>query len=245
MASESLYEVYHAACPFPHFGSDSFHGDKAIAAYSNAKSVLDFGCGNGYAVKEMRRKGQPWDGVEISQTAFEQHLNEPYFHLGTTDQFSDEQFDMTYSTEVLEHVPEDVIDQVTTDICRVTERYIFMTISLRPSSNNNKYHCTLHSRKWWEEKFIRNGFEVDRDVIDCYQRLTMKTTKQIFRKYSCLGPIPASFAENPPYELNGEKEFWFFAFRRAGVPACPLPKPTVPLVKRKVIPVLRKLLRAA
>jgi len=244
-AAESLYEVYHEACPFPHFGSDTFHGDKALAAYPDAQSVIDFGCGNGYAVSEMRRLGHPWFGVEISEAAYKKHLNAPYFYHGATDQFEDQHFDMAYSTEVLEHVPEDVIDHVTADICRVTAKYIFMSISLRPSSDNNRYHCTLQSRQWWEEKFTRNGFVVDRDVVDCHQKMTLKSTKQVFRKYSHLGPIPASFAENPPFELNGEKEFWFFAFRREGVPACPLPKPTVSWVNRKIVPVLRKLLRSA
>ena len=77
MTSESLYEVYHAACPFPHFGCDSFHADKAIAAYDDAKSVLDFGCGNGYAVKQMQSDGLNWIGVEVSQTAYEKHLQSP------------------------------------------------------------------------------------------------------------------------------------------------------------------------
>ena len=94
MTSESLYEVYHAACPFPHFGCDSFHADKAIAAYDDAKSVLDFGCGNGYAVKQMQSDGLNWIGVEVSQTAYEKHLQSPGFYLGTTNQFQDRQFDV-------------------------------------------------------------------------------------------------------------------------------------------------------
>jgi SAM-dependent methyltransferase len=245
MTSESLYEVYHAACPFPHFGCDSFHADKAVAAYDDAKSVLDFGCGNGYAVKQMQSDGFDWSGVEVSKTAYEKHLQSPGFYLGTTDQFQDRQFDMTYSTEVLEHVPEETIAQVAADICRVTSKYIFMTISLRPSSDNNRYHCTLKSRAWWEDKFTSNGFVVDRPVIDCYQRRTLKSTKRIFGKYADLGPIPKGFAQQPPYELYGEKEFWFFAFRREGVAARPLPEPTVPWVNRKVVPALRRVMRAA
>jgi SAM-dependent methyltransferase len=241
--TRQLYEEYHAKGRFKHLGRGTFHADKALAAYSDAGPVLDFGCGNGLAVRRMRAAGHEWYGLEYSKAAYEKYLPEPYFFVGDTSQFADGQFDLTYSTEVFEHIPEGVVDSVTADLCRVTRRYMFLTISLRPSSDDNRYHCTLRPRTWWEERFSAGGFDADRPVIDRFQRLTLKTTRQILSRWSRLGPKCKAFAQNPPYELYGETQFWIFAFRRRGVPAPPLPAGTQWQFKRRVVQRLRKLLR--
>lgn len=238
-----LYEEYHLNCAFDDFGQTSFHGDKAIAAYPDALETLDFGCGNGYAVRRMREAGYSWHGLECSRAAFEQHLNAPYFYLGDTKQFRDRQFDLVYSTEVLEHIPEPEVNWVASELGRIAAKYLFFTISLRPSSQNNRFHCTLKPRAWWEERFVRHGFQVDRHIIAAYQRISLKTTRQLQAKWAHLGPNAAAFACNPPFELNGESQFWYFAFRRIGVPATATPKPTVPWHRRKIYPLVRRVLR--
>ena len=238
-----LYHQYHETCPFADFGKNTFQGHRAMAAYSDAQSVLDFGCGNGYAVRVMRARGHDWMGVEYSATAFKKYLQEPFFRQGDTTQFPDRYFDMVYSTEVFEHVPEDDVEQVVADVCRVAAKYIFLTISLRPSSDDNRYHCTLRSRAWWESQFARHEFHADRSVIELFQPRTLKTTRQVMRRWAGFGPAAAEFCRNPPYELHGEKEFWYFAFRRRGVSGPPLPAPEQPWVRRKAIPILRRALR--
>ena len=242
-ASASLYEEYHRVDRFERFGEETFQGDKAMAAYPAARRVLDFGCGNGLAVRRMRAAGYEWEGVEVSAAAHQRHLQAPYFHLGDTTQFASRRFDMVYSTEVFEHIPEDQVDAVADDLCRIADKYLFMTISLRPSSDNNRYHCTLKSRAWWESKFVRNGFLVDRPVIDCFQRRTLKSTRQIFSKWTHLGPAAAAMASQPPYQLFGESQFWFFIFRREGIPPAPLPQPTQPWPRRKLTPLVRRWLQ--
>ena len=238
-----LYEEYHVNCAFDDFGVTSFQGDKATAAYPDAADVLDFGCGNGYAVRRMRAAGRRWHGLECSRTAFELHLNEPWFFLGDTRQFRDRQFDLVYSTEVLEHVPEVEVDWIAGELCRIAAKYLFLTISLRPSSQNNRFHCTLKPRAWWEAKFVAHGFQVDRHIVSAYQRISLKTTRQIQAKWAHMGPNAAEFARHPPFELNGESQFWYFAFRRLGVPATATPKPTVAWHRRKIYPIVRRVLR--
>lgn len=242
-SSDGLYEGYHENWSFKDFGMHTFQGFRAMKAYSDVRSVLDFGCGNGHAARLMRSSGFEWYGVEFSRTAYDNYLNEPFFHHGDTTQFSDRQFDLIYSTEVFEHIPEEDVDAVVADLCRVAAKYLFLTISLRPSSDNNRYHCTLQSRAWWEARFTRCGFNVDSAVIDLYQPLTLKSTRKVMSQWSKFGPTAAQFCENPPYDLNGEKEFWYFAFRREGVPAPPLPSPEQPWLRRKVVPLIRRALR--
>lgn len=239
---QKIYEDYHSCDLFPNFGENTFLGNLAEESYPDISSVLDFGCGNGYAVKKMRLQGKEWFGLEYSKTAFERYLTEPYFFHGTTAQFKSRQFDMGYSTDVFEHIPEEIIDETIADFCRVVDRYLFMTISLRPSSDNNKYHCTLKPRSWWEEKFKQNGFILDRNVIYAHQPRTIKTTKQILNSYAHFGLKAKEFAENPPYELDGEREFYFFCFHREGVSPPKMPKPSIPWINRKAIPIFRKLM---
>lgn len=225
--NEALYEDYHRMCAFPGFGSDTFQGDKVASIYSNVKNVLDFGCGNGFAVRLMRDRGSQWFGVEYSRTAFERDLQEPFFFHGDTRQFHDRQFELAYSTEVFEHIPEDLVSQVICDLCRVTSKYIFLTISLRPSSNNNSYHCTLKSRRWWETQFCQYGMVVDKAVVHACQDVRLRTTRSILRQWSSLGPKAEQFCRQPPYKLHGETQFWFFAFRRKGIPATQVKTPFV------------------
>lgn len=239
----TLYEQYHQNCGFAEFGRSTFHADKALIAYPDAGDALDLGCGNGYAVRQMRERGLPWFGIEHSRTAFERDLREPWFFHGETTQFAAGQFDLAYSTEVLEHIPEDQAPAVVADLCRVTRRYMFLTISLRPSSDNNRYHCTLKPRAWWEALFTQNGFVVDTEVVRAFQPVTMQSTRQILRRWAHLGPIPQEFAKNPPYELFGETQFWFFAFRREGVPPPVTLQSQVPWRQRTLYPWLRRWLR--
>lgn len=241
--TKQLYAEYHENCPFENFGGSTFLGKQALIAYPDAGDTLDFGCGNGVAVRQMRLDDKPWFGLEYSETAFEKYLQQPYYFLGDTSQFADRRFDMTYSTEVLEHIPAEIVPAVVQGICRVTARYIFMTISLRPSSDNNRYHCTLRSRAWWEEHFTQNGFVRDDEVVRRFQKVTLKSTKAILSKWANLGPDCHAFAQNPPYELNGEAQFWFFAFRRAGVAAPRRQLGHQPFVRGTIVPVLRRLFR--
>jgi SAM-dependent methyltransferase len=242
--TKQLYAEYHQNCPFENFGASTFLGKQAMIAYPDAGETLDFGCGNGIAVRQMRLEDEPWFGLEYSETAFEKYLSSyPFFYVGDTSQFPDRRFDMTYSTEVLEHIPAELIPEVVQEICRITARYIFMTISLRPSSDNNRYHCTLRPREWWERHFASNGFVRDDEVVRRFQKVTLRSTKAILSKWAHLGPDCLAFAQNPPYELHGETQFWFFAFRRAGVPAPARNLGRQPFVRRTIIPALRKLLR--
>lgn len=242
MSTIALYQEYHATERFKNLGQNTFHADKAVASYPDAASVLDFGCGNGYAVRKMRDAGHNWFGLEYSQAAYEKFLREPYFFVGEASQFEDQQFDMLYSTEVLEHIPEPEVEETIEHLCRVTARYMFLTISLRPSADNNRYHCTLRPRAWWEERFCRHGWTVDQKVVRAHQKVTLKSTRRILSRWARLGPDCAAFARNPLYELFGETQFWYFAFRRNHIPPPTTPPASVSLYRRRIVPVLRKVL---
>lgn len=211
------YNAYHKLSKFSssNFGKTSYQGDKVFSHYGNTiSSVLDFGCGNGYAVHRMNKDHKlKTYGYEVSETARKQYQDDSDIWIKDLNSCK-KKIDIIYSTEVFEHIPENNLDEVIENLTNICKVGFFMTISLRPSSDNNAYHCTLKPRHWWEAKFEKHGLITDRNAILKYQINNGRTTTDILSKWSHLGPDVKKFAENPPYELNGEEQFWFFIFKK-------------------------------
>jgi len=212
-----LYEKYHNDPAFHNLGSATYKGDIVKKIYGNKiTTILDFGCDSGFAVRKFRKIGYQAFGYEYSKVAFDKYLKEPIFY-NDINKIHDT-YDMIYSTDVLEHIPEEDIPDVLDNLFHLCNKYVFMTISLRPSSNNNAYHCTLKSRNWWNEKFNDAGFQKDQDTINLVQKRGSRSTKKILSQWNNIGKFGKMFSANPPYELNGEEQPWFFVYKK-NIPA--------------------------
>lgn len=185
------------------------------------ESILDAGCGSGDVVNYMNNKGFYCVGVDISLQGAKQKFPE----LVTKEiiqqselsklPFPDKSFDVVFCSEVLEHIPADEISDTIAELCRVAKKHVFCTISLRPSSNNNKYHITLRSRKWWEDHFQQQSMTRRSDLINPLQ---VKEEGLSNREVLERGPTKSImneldwFLNENPYELNGEIEPWYFIY---------------------------------
>lgn len=186
-------------------------------------SVLDAGCGAADVVKYLKQKDYNAKGVELSGEVLKLKAPE-LLKKGIVQQgsllnlpFPDNHFDVVFSSEVLEHIPEVDIPKTISELTRVSKNLLFLTISLRPSSNFNKYHTTLKSRGWWEQHFIDSG---------CVKNTEMQIKFQKVEKGLGLegvletGPTKSHidemkwFIEENKYSLNGELEPWFFIFNK-------------------------------
>lgn len=125
------------------------------------KSVLDVGCGPGWSVLEFLGRGYRAQGVEPCEYLFGQELRVPA-GLGivkkgqiTSIPFPAESFDLVFSTDVLEHIPEKDIHQALTELIRVSKKYIYVTICSHEAVcfPELKLHCTVHPRQWWLDQF--------------------------------------------------------------------------------------------
>ncbi len=186
-------------------------------------SVLDGGSGDGTAVRRFLQNGKQALGIEFSNEAIDQHCTDlveaGHIRQGSlTDlPFADEQFDLVFSSEVLEHIEESDAPKAVSELARVANKHIFLTISLRPSSDNNKYHVNLKSRQWWEAMFADVGCIKRSDIVDQFQ---IRQPGLSVREIMQAGPTAAImseidwFIENPPYDLGGELEPWFFVFSK-------------------------------
>lgn len=125
------------------------------------KTVLDVGCGPGWSVIEFLLRGKEARGIEPCKYLFEQELRVPA-GLGIVKQAPATliphpagSFDMVFSTDVLEHIPEKDIHQSISELVRVSKKYIFCSICSEEAVMfpELKLHCTVRPRAWWEEQF--------------------------------------------------------------------------------------------
>ena len=197
--------------------------DNLINNY-NFKTVLDAGCGSADVVRYLLSKGYEAKGIELSSGVLNEYARD-LLKNNTVSQgslkklpYSNNSFDVIFSSEVLEHIHKEDITKVVDEFFRVSKKYVFLTISLRPSSNFNKYHVTLKDRSWWENKFLQAGFVKDDTLLKKLQLLKLGASN---REVLETGPTKTHihemdwFIDNPPLDFYGELEPWYFIFKKS------------------------------
>jgi SAM-dependent methyltransferase len=192
--------------------------DQAISS-GLYRTVLDAGCGRGDVVAHLLRQGYQACGVELSAHAVSHGVVKTGEVMqGSLDKlpFPDRSFDLVFSSEVLEHIAADRIPVVVRELVRICRTRLFLTISLRPSSQNNAFHVTLHPRHWWEDQFLQAGVHTNRTLVDRWQQRGPFTNREVLER----GPASAiidemeTFITQKPYSFCGELEPWYFVFDR-------------------------------
>lgn len=113
---------------------------------SNITSVLDYGCGKARAWKQYNLK-QLWKlhDVKLFDPGVEEYAIKPLTGC-----------DLVICTDVMEHVPEHLVDTVLADVCRLANKAVFMNISTRPASktltDGTNAHATVRPAQWWQAK---------------------------------------------------------------------------------------------
>ena len=126
-------------------------------------TFLDFGCGTGIptklAVNERRKDAH---GVDINERDIKKNnqVLPGRYHLIQNGKipFGDGSFDVVYSSEVLEHIPEDDIPGVIAELVRVSNKDIFLTIC---TDWEMEFHPTIKPRDWWGERFLEHDLELN------------------------------------------------------------------------------------
>lgn len=118
-----------------------------LIKHSNVVSVIDYGCGKARAWKEydLQRLWKLHD-VQLYDPGVEQYALKPYTPR-----------DMVICTDVLEHVPEHLVDEVLEDINSLAKKVIFLNVSTRPAKktlvDGTNAHATVKPMHWWQKKF--------------------------------------------------------------------------------------------
>jgi SAM-dependent methyltransferase len=120
----------------------------------NIRSMLDIGCGPAGMVEYANYKGVYAIGVDGDPDLGEK----PYtiLHDFTTGQLElDETFELVYSTEFVEHVDEQYVD----NFMKLFQKGYYVFMSAAPPGQGGHHHVNCKDKKYWIEKFEQYGFE--------------------------------------------------------------------------------------
>lgn len=126
------------------------------------KRVLDVGCGHGHLVEILLRIGVDAIGLDISEYAGEMIPGERFVVADVNEiPFEDNSFDVVCSKGVLEHIPEEEIERVYSEMKRVGKN-IVVEICFKDKEADG--HITIHPKDWWINK-LPNCDIVDRTKV--------------------------------------------------------------------------------
>lgn len=163
-----------------HEDPDRYPGDSlqihANAIYkliseTGSKSLLDYGCGKGYQYTKKNLHVHHFGGImpALYDPAVETHNVLP-----------EGKFDGVISTDVMEHIPEQELDDALRQIYSKADKFVYLGIctvlaqAILPNGENA--HCTVKPVEWWINK-IEPHATVD-TTIYCYGG-RIKTTRHI------------------------------------------------------------------
>lgn len=147
-------------------------------------TFLDAGCGTGLLMLRLTELGAEPCGVDVSNAAKKLYdatptcvARRPKFDVGYLHAlpFADRSFDLTWCSDVLEHIPLFDIEQSIAKLVRVTRKHLVMTINM---DNPYKYHPTILSRETWRALFAESDQLIEQEA----QRERLQTL--INRRYS-------------------------------------------------------------
>ncbi len=127
----------------------------------NPRSVLDVGCAYGFMVRRFLNKGIFAKGCDISKWCEIQaniilpsgfFIRTPAWDLSP---FANNSFDFLYCEGVLEHFPEDKIEQVFREFSRVSSRGV---LGISYDSPGTQHHICNHDVNWWLSKIPNNYY---------------------------------------------------------------------------------------
>lgn len=165
---------------------------------ANYQRALDIGCGPGFGVRMARGAGLETYGCDIADLTdiWEKQGIADYCTIAPAHKmpYPDNAFDFVLCTEVLEHIPEELIDQTLSEIARVASGYCVFTVSVvlvRGAKIDGRIepHVTVHPGKWWDQKFKKAGFEIaEKHGMKLKAKISLKSFKNQGYAYTLLAP---------------------------------------------------------
>ncbi len=129
---------------------------------SDVASVLDVGCGDGLITNSLPLHLKVV-GLDPSPQALQHVRRETRCGSIADMPFGDKSFDLVMTTDVIEHLPPDVLAQAVRELTRVARRYVLICVPHREQYQANftrcarcghTYHINHHQRSWCEENLV-------------------------------------------------------------------------------------------
>ncbi|MGV3631569.1 MAG: class I SAM-dependent methyltransferase [Bacteroidota bacterium] len=143
--------------------TDANENIKAVKEFipEDVHSIIDIGCGNGLITNELGKTYRVL-GVDRSKKALEFVTTEKLESSCDHIDVADESFDMVFSSELLEHLNDEIYFGTLKEFKRISKKYILISVPFDESLSKGKiqcekcnyiYHRNLHMRSFNEEVF--------------------------------------------------------------------------------------------
>lgn len=120
-------------------------------------TVLDAGCAKGFLVEQLRRRGTPAWGVDISDYAISQAHDSirTFCSVGSIAAPFERRYDLITCIEVVEHMPALEAARAIENLCAHSDDILF---SSSPHDYAEVTHINVQPAEYWAEVFARHGF---------------------------------------------------------------------------------------
>lgn len=156
---------------------------KIMRTIPTSCKILDIGCGSGLTTQILRTNGYNVTGVDITLKGLDlQHkpfnfgqpipkrilTKEGFYQAPIWDMpFKDNEFDFTFSTDVLEHLPPEMIEATIIEIYRVTRiKTLHCIATFKDNRHGFIFHLSIEPIEWWKNNFsLLNNNKVTTNII--------------------------------------------------------------------------------
>ena len=146
--------------------------------YLKPKSVLDYGCGKGALIKAL--------ALKYPEIAF--HGYDP--SISGLEKLPVDSADLVVNTDVLEHIPVDLIPNVLKEIVGISKNAVFgchHALARATLADGTNAHCTVRPPIWYQNQ-IMNAFGDEITALEGRESysslvLTFPIHAHVFRKY--------------------------------------------------------------
>ena len=106
----------------------------------DVQSIIDIGCGNGVITNELAKKYQVL-GVDRSKSALQFVTSQKLEASCDNIPIPSQSFDMVFSSELLEHLPDEIFQKTIQEFKRISKKYIFITVPNRENPDKLLIRC--------------------------------------------------------------------------------------------------------